>query len=73
VIRDFLVWLGETGWSIRILESFWVWPLIESTHVLAIALFAGTTIMMDLRLLGVSFGSLRACSHGRVSASPSSS
>jgi hypothetical protein len=60
VIRQFLEWLGTTEWSIRLLESFWVWPLIESTHVLAIALFAGTTIMMDLRLLGVSFGSLRA-------------
>jgi uncharacterized membrane protein len=60
VIRTFFEWLGNTGWSTRLLESFWVWPLIESTHVIAIALFAGTTIMMDLRLLGVSFGSLRA-------------
>lgn len=60
MIEGFLEWLGNTTWSVRLLESFWVWPLIESTHVLAITLFAGTTIMMDLRLLGVSFGSLRA-------------
>jgi hypothetical protein len=60
VLRGFLEWLGNTEWSVRLVESFWVWPLIESTHVLAIALFAGTTIMMDLRLLGVSFRSLRA-------------
>ena len=60
MIREFLIWLGNTEWSVRLLESFWVWPLVESTHVLGITLFAGTTIMMDLRLLGVSFGSLRA-------------
>jgi len=60
VIRTFLEWLGSTEWSVRLLESFWVWPLVESTHVLSVALFAGTAMMMDLRLLGVSFGKLRA-------------
>jgi len=60
VINEFLGWLGNTEWSVRLLESFWVWPLVESTHVIGITLFAGTTIMMDLRLLGVGFGSLRA-------------
>ena len=29
MIRGFLEWLGSTGWSIRLLESFWVWPLVE--------------------------------------------
>jgi hypothetical protein len=60
VLRDFLVWLGETPWSVRLLESYYVWPLIESTHVLTIALFVGTAAMMDLRLLGVSFGGVPA-------------
>jgi hypothetical protein len=60
VIRDLLEWLGGTDWSVRLLESFWVWPLLESTHVLGITLFVGTAVMMDLRLLGVSFGDLRA-------------
>jgi hypothetical protein len=60
VLHDFLVWLGGTPWSARLLESLWVWPLIESTHVLSIALFVGTAMMMDLRLLGVTFGGVRA-------------
>jgi hypothetical protein len=60
VIRTFLEWLGTTGWSVRLLESLWVWPLLESTHVLSIGLFVGTTMMMDLRLLGVTFGGVRA-------------
>src|SRR5688572_15886671 len=59
-MRDFFVWLESTPWSARLLESLWVWPLLESTHVLSIALFVGTAMMMDLRLMGVTFGGLRA-------------
>jgi hypothetical protein len=60
MIRDFLVWLGSTEWSVRLLESLWVWPLLESVHVLSIALFVGSAMMMDLRLMGVTFGGVRA-------------
>ena len=52
---SFLEWLGTTRWSVALLESIWVWPLIETTHVLSLGLFVGTTIMMDLRLLGLTF------------------
>ena len=59
-MRSFLEWLGSTPWSVRMLESLWVWPLLESTHVLSIALFVGTAMMMDLRLMGLRFGGMRA-------------
>jgi hypothetical protein len=59
-MRSFLEWLGSTPWSVRMLESLWVWPLLESTHVLSIALFVGTAMMMDLRLMGLTFGGMRA-------------
>ncbi len=49
-------WLAEQPASIALRESLFVWPLVESTHVLTLALFVGSTAMMDLRLLGVSFG-----------------
>ena len=55
MIERFLGWLGETAWSVALLESLYVWPLVESTHVLALGLFVGTTVMMDLRLVGVAF------------------
>lgn len=55
MIRDFLGWLGDTPWSVALLESYYVWPLVESTHVLTLALFVGTALMMDLRLVGVAF------------------
>lgn len=60
MIRPFLEWLGNTPPSIALLESLYVWPLLESTHVLSLMLFVGTTAMMDLRLLGVTFKSVPA-------------
>jgi uncharacterized membrane protein len=51
------VWLGETQGSIALHESLYMYPLIETAHVLAIALFAGTINMVDLRLLGRAFTS----------------
>lgn len=60
MIRPFLEWLETTPWSIALLESLYVWPLLESTHVLSLMLFVGTTAMMDFRLLGVSFRSVPA-------------
>ena len=48
----FLEWLGSTPWSVALLESLWVWPLVESTHVLVLGLFVGTVVMNDLRLIG---------------------
>ncbi len=55
MIPTFLEWLGSTRWSIALLESIHMWPLLETAHVLSLALFVGTAIMMDLRLVGVVF------------------
>ncbi len=49
----FLEWLASTPWSIALHESLYTWPLVESTHVLSLGLFVGTTAMLDLRLLGL--------------------
>ena len=59
-MHEFLEWLGQTRWSVALLESLYAWPLVETAHVLSLALFVGTTIMMDLRLVGVGFRSVRA-------------
>ena len=60
MIRPILEWLGGTPWSIALLESLYAWPLLESTHVLSLTLFVGTTAMMDLRLLGLGFRTVPA-------------
>jgi hypothetical protein len=49
----FCQWLSQTSLSTSIRESDIVFPLIETVHVLAITLLAGTVAAVDLRLLGV--------------------
>jgi hypothetical protein len=46
-------WLESTPGSIALHESIWVYPIIESIHVLTLCLFLGLTVIFDLRLLGV--------------------
>jgi hypothetical protein len=47
--------LGDTPWSVALHESLWAYPIVESVHVLTLCLFLGLAVMLDLRLLGVSF------------------
>jgi Family of unknown function (DUF6644) len=49
---DFFAWLADTQWSTELHESQYAYPVIESIHVWAMAVFFGTTVMFDLRLLG---------------------
>ena len=52
-LLPFCQWLAETPGSIALHESLYMYPLIESAHVLTLCLFLGMAIMFDLRLLGV--------------------
>ena len=42
---------GEIGTAIR--ESLWVFPLVESCHILGLFLSVGVVIWFDLRLAGI--------------------
>jgi len=53
VFDTFLHWLESTAPAIAISESSWLFPGIESVHVVAIALVVGSITMEDLRLLDV--------------------
>lgn len=59
-ILGVLEWLAKTPWSIALHESQYVWPFTESLHVLTLALFVGTAIVLDLRLLGVGYAPVPA-------------
>src|SRR4249920_1149794 len=50
---DWFEWLAETSWSVDLHESQYAYPLIESIHVWTMAVFFGSVVMFDLRLLGV--------------------
>src|SRR5258708_39096035 len=51
-LLHFCEWLADTRWSIALHESTWMYPIVESVHVLALCLFLGLAVMLDLRLLG---------------------
>ena len=55
LVHSFTAWLDSHAWSTALHESLWVWPLVESTHVLTVTLFVGVLVMVDLRLLGFAF------------------
>jgi hypothetical protein len=47
-------WIQATPSSTAIRESVYVYPIIESVHVLALCLFVGLVAILDLRLVGFS-------------------
>lgn len=49
----FCQWLENTTLSSAIRESVWVFPIIETTHVLMLALSVGIIATIDLRLAGI--------------------
>jgi hypothetical protein len=48
----FCEWLASTKWSIALHESLYMYPLVETAHVLSLLLFVGSVSVVDLRLLG---------------------
>jgi hypothetical protein len=54
IVRAF-AWLEGLAWTTALRESPFGYPLIETSHVACIVIFAGLVIMMDLRLVGLAF------------------
>jgi uncharacterized membrane protein len=52
-ISSMLEWLQTTSVAVQIRDSLYAFPLLESVHVIGLALVFGTIAILDLRLLGV--------------------
>ena len=52
-IAKFLESLASSGLAARIRDSFYLFPMIESFHVIGLTLVFGATFIMDLRLMGL--------------------
>jgi hypothetical protein len=52
-IKEACEWLQNLSFPTEIRESNWLFPTIETAHVLALVLVIGTISMVDLRLLGL--------------------
>jgi len=48
-------WLEGLAWTTALRESPFGYPLLETSHVACIVVFAGLVITMDLRLVGLAF------------------
>ncbi|PYS12382.1 MAG: hypothetical protein DMG15_14495 [Acidobacteria bacterium] len=45
-------WMQNSDFGTGIRESVWTFPVVETTHVLSLAVSVGLLIWFDLRLLG---------------------
>jgi hypothetical protein len=52
-ISELCVWIDQTALSQAIQVTKWVVPLVQTVHILAIAVVASSVFMIDLRLVGL--------------------
>jgi len=52
-LLPFIQWCENTGVGAAIRASQWLFPVIESIHLLALALIGGAVLIVNLRLLGL--------------------
>jgi hypothetical protein len=53
MIKQWLQALEATPWGTAVRESTWLFPTIETIHVLALVLVVGSIMVVDLRLLNI--------------------
>ncbi len=49
-----LRWLESTAVAVAMRESTWLYPAVETAHILGFVVLVGSAAMFDLRLLGLS-------------------
>jgi hypothetical protein len=54
-LLPFFQWCESSGLIVAMRGSKWLFPVIESTHLMGLALIGGAVLMVDLRLLGFGF------------------
>lgn len=57
-LLSFVNWLASTPGSIALHESLYAYPIVEVCHVLGLILFAGTIVMIDIRIIGAGLRSI---------------
>ena len=51
-MEKFFEWFGNWPVSLYIRESTWIFAYIQAIHLVAVAVFFGSVLIVDLRLLG---------------------
>jgi hypothetical protein len=52
MMKPFFDWFQTLAFSVAFRSSTWMFAVIEATHLVALAVFFGAVLMVDLRLLG---------------------
>jgi Na+-transporting methylmalonyl-CoA/oxaloacetate decarboxylase beta subunit len=55
LLFEFCQWLEQTSTGTAIRESLWLFPIIETIHIFGIISLVGSTSILDLRLMGLTF------------------
>lgn len=55
MLLPFFQWLGSLPMSKGISESNWIFAVIQALHLVALSVFAGALLVVDIRLLGRGF------------------
>ena len=53
LINSLCVWLDQTALSQAIQATSWAVPTVQTVHILSVAVVITSTLMLDLRLIGV--------------------
>ncbi|MBV8846414.1 MAG: hypothetical protein JO307_26715 [Bryobacterales bacterium] len=51
-LQPFYEWCGNTALGMWIRDTVWAFPLIETFHLLALAVLLGSVLIINLRILG---------------------
>ena len=60
LLLAFTDWLQNTPMALAVGGSDWAYPFVQLTHFTGLSLWLGTTVAVDLRLIGVNKGSQTA-------------
>ena len=52
MLQPFFQWMGGLSFSQFFLTTVWPTPIIQCIHLIAVSVFAGALLIVDLRLLG---------------------
>ncbi len=53
-LQEWLRWLENTGVAVAVRESAWLYPAVETMHIIGFVMLVGAAAMFGLRLLGAS-------------------
>ena len=55
-LQTWLQWLENSGAAVTMRESAWLYPIVETVHIVGFVVVVGAASMFDLRLLGAPRG-----------------